>query len=364
MAGPSSLRSCAFEIPTDDPRFAGFTNTGYFSLLSTSLCTFFGALKLAAQHGHVLHDRQSRGAKQRLHDVFIHARGRAEHARAHVGDVGQFEQALNGAVFAEGSVQHGEDDIDVNGAVGGAQIRIADLHRSGTAPVRLRVAPVPEEPPPTRPCQHRRSRSSLRIARPQRCCCVARAPSPACFSPFNNLSACSAVSQRPSFVMPMGTTSYFVLSIAFRTDAADSNDTSCSPLRPPKRMPTRSFAITFQSGARPCFPSIAAWFRASSNHEARDRRERMVGRPFGPLRAGSALSTCDPCPEPDAATAGSAGPAMCPPVTGRVTEFLLDVLLQEVPLRAQRHLLDGELGFLAGIVHANRQFFVLETRNR
>ena len=43
MAGPSSLRSCAFEIPTDDPRFAGFTKTGYFSLLSTSFCTFFGS---------------------------------------------------------------------------------------------------------------------------------------------------------------------------------------------------------------------------------------------------------------------------------------------------------------------------------
>ena len=43
MAGPSSLRSCAFEIPTDDPRFAGFTKTGYFSLLSTSFCNFFGA---------------------------------------------------------------------------------------------------------------------------------------------------------------------------------------------------------------------------------------------------------------------------------------------------------------------------------
>ena len=42
MAGPSSFRSCAFEIPTDDPRFAGFTKTGYFSLLSTSFSTFLG----------------------------------------------------------------------------------------------------------------------------------------------------------------------------------------------------------------------------------------------------------------------------------------------------------------------------------
>src|SRR6266481_3369584 len=78
--------------------------------------------------------------------------------------------------------------------------------------------------------------------------CVARAFLSACRSPLKSISDLSAVSQRPSFVMPMGTTSYFVLSTAFTTEAADSNDTSCSPLRPPKRMPTRSFAIPFQFG--------------------------------------------------------------------------------------------------------------------
>ena len=77
----------------------------------------------------------------------------------------------------------------------------------------------------------------------RRFACVARAPSPACCSPFSKRSACSAVSQRPSFVMPMGTTSYLVLSIAFTTDAAESRETSCSPLRPPKRMPTRIFVV-------------------------------------------------------------------------------------------------------------------------
>jgi hypothetical protein len=30
-----------------------------------------------------------------------------------------------------------------------------------------------------------------------------------------------------------------------KTDAAESNETSCSPLRPPNKMPTRSFFITF-----------------------------------------------------------------------------------------------------------------------
>src|SRR5579862_3893341 len=41
--------------------------------------------------------------------------------------------------------------------------------------------------------------------------------------------------------MPTGTTSYLLLSIALRTEAAESRETSCSPLRPPNRTPTRSF---------------------------------------------------------------------------------------------------------------------------
>src|SRR5262249_23302266 len=41
----------------------------------------------------------------------------------------------------------------------------------------------------------------------------------------------------------MGTTSYLSWLIALRTDAADSSETSCSPLRPPNRTPTLSFFI-------------------------------------------------------------------------------------------------------------------------
>jgi hypothetical protein len=39
----------------------------------------------------------------------------------------------------------------------------------------------------------------------------------------------------------MGTTSYLPRSIAFSTDAAESNETSCSPLRQPKSTQTRIF---------------------------------------------------------------------------------------------------------------------------
>src|SRR5690348_1909361 len=60
-------------------------------------------------------------------------------------------------------------------------------------------------------------------------------------SPLSKRSASDAVTQRPSLVMPMGTTSYLRRSMALRTEAAESSETSCSPLRPPKRMPMRSF---------------------------------------------------------------------------------------------------------------------------
>jgi hypothetical protein len=98
--------------------------------------------------------QRRRAASWRL----VHAGGGAEHAGADVGDVGEFEEALDGAVFAEGAVEDGEDDV-----------------------------------------------------------------------------------QRPVFEMPIGATSNFLRSIALRIEAAERSETSCSPLRPPKRMPTRSF---------------------------------------------------------------------------------------------------------------------------
>ena len=66
----------------------------------------------------MLHNGQSGGTEERLHDVFVHARGRTQHARANVGDVGQFKQALNRAVLAEGSMQYREDHVHVDGAIG------------------------------------------------------------------------------------------------------------------------------------------------------------------------------------------------------------------------------------------------------
>src|SRR5215469_3442133 len=50
-------------------------------------------------------------------------------------------------------------------------------------------------------------------------------------------------SHRPSCVMPIGTTSYLLRSMALRIDSADLKDTSCSPDRPPKMTPTRILFI-------------------------------------------------------------------------------------------------------------------------
>src|SRR5438552_4355786 len=68
-------------------------------------------------------------------------------------------------------------------------------------------------------------------------------PARRCFSddcPRRSCSACAAETHLPSLVMPIGTTSYLSVGMASRTEAAESSETSCSPLRPPKRMPTRS----------------------------------------------------------------------------------------------------------------------------
>src|SRR5438270_3863637 len=59
----------------------------------------------------------------------------------------------------------------------------------------------------------------------------------------NSSAAAAGASQFPSLVMAMGTTSYLDLSIASITERAERTDTSCSPERPPKITPMRSFVV-------------------------------------------------------------------------------------------------------------------------
>ena len=69
-------------------------------------------LPVGAQQGDVLHDGQAGLGEEALHHVLVHAGGGAEHAGADVGDAGQFEQTLDGAVFAKGAVQDGKNDVE------------------------------------------------------------------------------------------------------------------------------------------------------------------------------------------------------------------------------------------------------------
>ena len=52
-------------------------------------------------------------AADALHYILIHGDGGTENIGAHVRQIGQFEQPLHTAVFAEGAVEGREDDIDI-----------------------------------------------------------------------------------------------------------------------------------------------------------------------------------------------------------------------------------------------------------
>ncbi|CAH0319961.1 hypothetical protein SRABI128_04836 [Microbacterium sp. Bi128] len=67
---------------------------------------------LPVSHGDVGTHVEPGRFKDHLHEVLVHADGGRKHARAHVAGVGQFQEALDGAVFAEGPVQQREDDVD------------------------------------------------------------------------------------------------------------------------------------------------------------------------------------------------------------------------------------------------------------
>jgi len=54
------------------------------------------------------------GIKQSVGHGLVHADGACQHAAAHIGDAGQLQQALHGAVLAPQAVEHRDDDIDMD----------------------------------------------------------------------------------------------------------------------------------------------------------------------------------------------------------------------------------------------------------
>jgi hypothetical protein len=86
--------------------------------------------------------RQAGGGEEALHRILVHGGGGAEDTGADVGDVGKFEEALNGAVLAEGSVQDGEDDVELRGeGVDGMGELGAGVELEGLGQVRVRRQP-------------------------------------------------------------------------------------------------------------------------------------------------------------------------------------------------------------------------------
>jgi len=65
----------------------------------------FGGDGLEGHHG------DAAVAEEALGDVLVHPHRRAEHARADIGDVGELEETLHGAVLAVGAVQDREDHV-------------------------------------------------------------------------------------------------------------------------------------------------------------------------------------------------------------------------------------------------------------
>ena len=60
----------------------------------------------------MLHNRQPGLDKKPLHHILVHAHRRTQHAGADIRDPSQLKQSLNRAVFAEGPMQHGEDNVE------------------------------------------------------------------------------------------------------------------------------------------------------------------------------------------------------------------------------------------------------------
>ena len=137
-----------------------------------------------------------------------------------------------------------------------------------TSPASVRVPAAPAAPAGT--CGITTVRSPRRITS----AVVVSSGSPASrgfagpCSPLSRASASRAVTHRPAFVMPIGTTSYFTRSIARKIEAALSSETSCSPLRPPNNTPTRSrfpvVAIPPVSRKRLPFAYAFAYLRVTS----------------------------------------------------------------------------------------------------
>ena len=71
-------------------------------------------LDLPAGGGEPLGVGDAGGVEQGVGHCLIHADRAGQHAAAHIGDAGQLQQALHGAVLAPQAVEHRDDHIDMD----------------------------------------------------------------------------------------------------------------------------------------------------------------------------------------------------------------------------------------------------------
>ena len=101
-------------MPTLEPEVGGLDEDGPAERLADA-CDDGGIERIVdavAQHERA-RDGNARIAQHGLAERLVHARRRAEHARADVRQPERLEQALDRAVLAERPVQHGEHDVDL-----------------------------------------------------------------------------------------------------------------------------------------------------------------------------------------------------------------------------------------------------------
>jgi len=72
-----------------------------------------GEVEVVPHHGNVVHNGQHPFHTDTFHHLLVHGDGGTEHARAHIGKVGEFQQSLDSAVLAKGAVEDREHDVDI-----------------------------------------------------------------------------------------------------------------------------------------------------------------------------------------------------------------------------------------------------------
>jgi len=96
------------------------------------------------RYDQAFHNRQTRGTKNFLAALFVHRKGRGQHAGVCVRQAHPFQQSLNAAVFAPAAMQTIQNDIGLSSAQIGTKVGAAiDLDDFETPVPQSRCAGAP-----------------------------------------------------------------------------------------------------------------------------------------------------------------------------------------------------------------------------